>query len=98
MLDRSAPLPLRRERALILGLLLALALAAWAWLLWQAPGMGGPGMGLTMGLGPALFLAIWTVMMVAMMFPAAAPMILTFAALAQRKRAQGRAFVPTWLF
>jgi predicted metal-binding membrane protein len=27
------------------------------------------GMGLTMGMGAALFLAIWVVMMIAMMFP-----------------------------
>ena len=32
-----------------------------------------------MGMGAALFLAIWVVMMVAMMFPSAAPVILAVA-------------------
>ena len=43
-----------------------------------------------------VFVAVWTVMMAAMMLPAAAPMIVTFAsAQARRDRA---AAVPTWIF
>jgi predicted metal-binding membrane protein len=42
------------------------------------------------------FLAIWTVMMTAMMLPAIAPMVLIFAA-AQARRAK-RVAVPTWMF
>jgi predicted metal-binding membrane protein len=46
--------------------------------------------------GAALFVAVWTVMMAAMMLPAAAPMILTFAnAQARRDRA---VVIPTWIF
>ena len=88
------------SRAIILGLLLALAAAAWALLAWQAAGgdtdmvMGSP----TMGLRAPLFLAIWVVMMVAMMFPTAAPMILTFHAVQAGKRRRGEAFVATWVF
>jgi predicted metal-binding membrane protein len=52
----------------------------------------------TMGLRAPLFLAIWVVMMAAMMFPAAAPMILTFHRLQAGKRLRGGAFVPTWVF
>jgi predicted metal-binding membrane protein len=37
-------------------------------------------------------------MMVAMMFPTAAPMILMFARVQGDKRQNGRAFVPTWVF
>jgi Predicted metal-binding integral membrane protein (DUF2182) len=55
-------------------------------------------MGPTMGLGAPLFLAIWVVMMVAMMFPTTAPMILTFARVQARKRQRGEVFVPTWIF
>lgn len=44
----------------------------------------------------ATFLAVWTVMMAAMMLPAAAPMIFMFAT-AQAKRDQHVA-VPTWIF
>jgi predicted metal-binding membrane protein len=55
-------------------------------------------MGLTMGLSAPLFLALWVVMMVAMMFPTAAPMILMFARVHAGKRERGQAFVPTWVF
>jgi predicted metal-binding membrane protein len=43
-----------------------------------------------------VFVALWTVMMAAMMLPAAAPMILIFAS-AQARRARFAA-VPTWIF
>ena len=46
--------------------------------------------------GLGVFLAVWTVMMGAMMLPSAAPMILTFAA-AQARRDRNVA-VPTWMF
>lgn len=46
--------------------------------------------------GATVFLAVWTVMMAAMMLPAAGPMIFTFAA-AQARRERGVA-VPTWIF
>jgi predicted metal-binding membrane protein len=88
------------QRNVILGLLLALAAAAWALLAWQGAGaemdmtMGPP----TMGMRAPLFLAIWVVMMVAMMFPTAAPMILTFHKVQVSKRQRGEAFVATWVF
>ena len=41
---------------------------------------------------------MWVVMMVAMMTPAAAPMILVFAALHRRRAAEGQASVPTAIF
>lgn len=45
------------------------------------------------------YLAVmWAVMMVAMMLPTAAPMILLFAMVSEREKAQGRAFVPTSIF
>jgi predicted metal-binding membrane protein len=52
----------------------------------------------TMGLRAPLFLAIWVIMMVAMMFPTAAPMILTFHKVQAGKRQRGDAFVSTWIF
>ena len=45
----------------------------------------------------AAFLAVWAVMMAAMMLPAAAPMVLLFGAVHARRRGQP-AFVPTWVF
>lgn len=104
--------PLARQRAVILGVLLTLAALAWALVIWQAlamrasststsmstTGAMGAASGLTMGMGAALFLAIWIAMMVAMMFPAAAPMVLMFAAIAAGKRQRDQAYTPTWVF
>jgi predicted metal-binding membrane protein len=84
------------ERLAILLLLLLLAAAAWVVLL--RAGMGMDASGPTMGMGPALFLALWIAMMVAMMFPTAAPMILVFARVHTSRRQKGHAFVPTWVF
>ncbi|MGA6944215.1 MAG: DUF2182 domain-containing protein, partial [Pseudolabrys sp.] len=92
--------PISIQRNVILGLLLALAAAAWAALVWQGTGadmdmaMNLP----TIGLRAPLFLAIWVTMMVAMMFPTAAPMILTFHKVQAGKRQRGEAFVSTWIF
>jgi len=88
--------PLPRERNLILASLLALAGAAWAVLAWQSTGMDD--MSLTMGLGAPLFIALWIVMMAAIMFPTAAPMILMFARIYSGRRKRGQSFVPTWVF
>ena len=80
-------------------MLLSLAAAAWAVLAWPAAGhmdmtINSP----TMGLRAPLFLAIWIIMMVAMMFPTAAPMILTFHKVQASKRQRGETFVSTWVF
>jgi predicted metal-binding membrane protein len=56
-------------------------------------GMAADGWSLS---GAAVFLLLWTVMMAAMMLPAAAPMVFMFAA-AQAKR-QPDVAVPTWIF
>jgi predicted metal-binding membrane protein len=101
-MERARTDPLAFQRNVILGLLLGLAAAAWAVLAWQGAGddmdmemaMASP----TMGMRAPLFLAIWVVMMVAMMFPTAAPMILTFHKVQADKRARGEAFVATWVF
>lgn len=52
--------------------------------------MGSMAMAWSAGYAALLF-AMWAVMMVAMMFPAAAPMVLTFAAVDRRRRRQGGA-------
>ncbi len=54
--------------------------------------------GLTMGMSAILFIAIWIVMMIAMMFPTAAPMILMFNKIYASKRQKEQPFVPTWIF
>ncbi|MGZ3647239.1 MAG: DUF2182 domain-containing protein [Ktedonobacteraceae bacterium] len=94
----SIPQLLQRERYLILGVLLVLAALAWVLLIWQVPLLSTLAGGLTMGMSAVLFLVIWVVMMVAMMFPAAAPMILMFRAVSAGKRRQEQPYVPTWIF
>src|SRR6476660_5656609 len=99
-MDRAQVDPISFQRNVILGLLLALSAAAWAELVWHGTGaemdmaMDSP----TMGLRAPLFLAIWVIMMVAMMFPTAAPIILTFHKVQAGKRQRGEAFVSTWIF
>ena len=99
-MDRAQADPISLQRNVILGLLLVLAAAAWAELVWQGAG-GDMNMAMdtpTMGLRAPLFLAIWVIMMVAMMFPTAAPMIVTFHKVQAGKRQRGEAFVSTWIF
>jgi predicted metal-binding membrane protein len=100
--------PLARQRAVILYALLALAALGWGLVIWQAGndssmsmsmrGEGEMGLDLTMGMAAPLFLATWVAMMVAMMFPAAAPMILLFDRVERGKREAGRSYVPTVYF
>jgi predicted metal-binding membrane protein len=90
-----------RARAVIVAALLVLAAIAWVFLIGQAAMAGAMAMrpgNLTMGLAAPLFLAIWIAMMVAMMFPTAAPMVLTFATIAAGKQRRGQPYVPTWVF
>jgi predicted metal-binding membrane protein len=102
--------PLARPRTVILGVLLVLAAVGWGLVIWQAGndssmstsmsmrGEGEMGLDLTMGMAAPLFLATWVAMMVAMMFPAAAPMILLFDRVERGKREAGRSYVPTVYF
>lgn len=95
-------LSLSAQRNLVLLVLLGAAAACWAALLVHVrnadPNMAMAMAGPTMGLPAPAFLALWSLMMVAMMFPTAAPMVLTFQRIEAAKRARGEAFVSTWLF
>lgn len=105
-LPASAADPVARSRRVILAGLLALAAVGWLVVAWQASDggamsdHGGDAMGLdlTMGMAAPLFLAMWVAMMVAMMFPAAAPMILVFDRVQRGKREAGHSYVPTAYF
>ena len=46
----------------------------------------------------ATFVGAWAVMMAAMMFPGAAPMLLLFRRVYTQRQASGSGFVPTWIF
>jgi predicted metal-binding membrane protein len=90
----------RAERWFVLTGLLTLAGVGWALVAWQAAGMDVTRgrLDLTMGMAAPLFIAMWTAMMVAMMFPASAPMVLAYARTQAGKRADGRPYVPTAFF
>ena len=98
--------PLAHPRIFVLGGLLALSAIGWGLVVWQAGSdssmhMHGEmemGLDFTMGMTAPLFLGMWVAMMVAMMFPAAAPMILFFDRVQGGKREAGRSYVPTAYF
>src|SRR3954452_10733516 len=99
-MERAQTSQLLVQANIILGLLLTLAATAWVLLVWQGAGDGMDMMAAspTTGMRAPLFLTVWVVMMVAMMFPAAAPMILTFHKVQASKRQRSKAFVATWVF
>ena len=96
---------LRRDRAIVLAGLVALVALAWLYLIHLARGMAEMELHAAMGMAMpqlqawtvtelALTFLMWTVMMVAMMVPSAAPMILLFATIHRRRRAQQQPTVP----
>ena len=102
-MEAASPSRIARAPTAILASLLLLAGLAWAVLVWQSAEMDTERMDhvemlTTMDMRAALFLAIWAAMMVAIMFPTAAPMILTFARVQAGRREQGKPVVPTWIF
>jgi predicted metal-binding membrane protein len=99
---------LARPRNVIVVVLIMLAAIGWGVVVWQSKTggsmsrsmsmSGGTGLDLAMGMTAPLFLAMWIAMMVAMMFPSAAPMILLFDRIERSKRDAGRSYVPTAYF
>lgn len=105
---------IRRDQAAVLSALAVITAAAWIYTVRQADQMsvsssaGGSGMANTMHamltMQPwtnsefTLRLAMWVVMMVAMMVPTAAPMTLVYAAVARKAAAQDNPLPPTFVF
>jgi predicted metal-binding membrane protein len=58
---------------------------------------GMAGSGWSVG-GLVAFVVAWAVMMAAMMFPAATPMLLLYRTIATQRRTRGDAIAPTWVF
>ncbi|HEX5395644.1 MAG TPA: DUF2182 domain-containing protein [Candidatus Limnocylindria bacterium] len=91
--------PLPRERNLIIAALLVLATVAWALIIWQSSSSSDDQMMRpTAGMTQPVFLGIWVAMMVAMMFPSAAPMILAFARVEAARAVRGDVVVPVTVF
>lgn len=100
---------LRRDRQIVVGGLVFVSLASWLYILTgAATDMGeiasapdGTTGTMRFAWTPAhlgLMLAMWWVMMVAMMLPSAAPMVLLFATVNRKSRQQDRPYVPTGFF
>ncbi|HLW93979.1 MAG TPA: DUF2182 domain-containing protein [Solirubrobacteraceae bacterium] len=104
----------RRDQTVVLAGLASVTAAGWLYTVDQADqmsaagAMGGRSMGATMhtmlSMGPwangefGLMLAMWVMMMVAMMAPTAAPMTLVYAAVARKAALQRNPVAPTFVF
>lgn len=105
---------LKRDRTVIGAGLIAITALAWAYMVYLAWDMKdmemGSGMAMTTGdlamtqvmswsaVDFVMTFVMWAAMMVAMMLPAAAPMILMFATVNGKRQDQGRPFVATTVF
>ena len=94
-----------RENLFILSALILLSALAWAATVYQADGMGWGMFTCSMTMGTPfsvsnafLYVALWGVMMVAMMLPAMTPIIEVFQAMARRRQEQLLPFTPVWVF
>lgn len=102
----------RHDRAIVAIALAAIATVAWVYLVHMAwemtdpamdamrnmPDMAMPRMQPWHPLQPLLLLAMWVVMMVAMMLPSAAPMILLFASITRHRNERMAPATPTAVF
>jgi predicted metal-binding membrane protein len=97
---------LRRDRMIVLAGLVTISAFAWAYLIHLTFQMGTMEMAMDMAtcvqtwtiMNLVLLFVMWAVMMVAMMVPTATGMILAFATINRRRRAQGQPYVGTAVF
>ncbi len=96
---------LQKDRLLVFSGLAVLTIIGWAYMIHMAMNMTGTGMNMTKpclmywGMEDILHLFImWTVMMAAMMIPAATPMIMMFANVNGQRTSGESPIIPTWLF
>ena len=99
---------LKRDRALVAFGLAAVTILSWAYLIFMDWGMRHMDVGIGMIIMPAmqhwtawdlvLVFLMWAIMMVAMMVPAASPVILLFAEVNRRRNEQQGTFVATGQF
>ena len=96
---------LRRDRMVVAAGLAVIAALAWAYLVYLALGVEEMAAGMAMAqMGSwtatdfVLMFLMWSVMMMGMMTPTAAPMILIFATINRQRRDSQAPYVPTGLF
>lgn len=95
-LDRGLEAALRHDRRVVAASLALVVALAWLYL-WRDAAM----MRAMPDMPPASFamtLAMWTVMMIGMMLPSAAPAILLYGAMVRKNGAQGRVLPAAWIF
>jgi predicted metal-binding membrane protein len=106
-LDRGLEATVRRDRAAVVATLAVLVVLAWVYLWRDAASMGAmesmEGMaGMSMDSSPwrdaALMFVMWSVMMVGMMLPSAAPAILLYTAMVRRNSERGNVLPAAWTF
>lgn len=95
---------LHRDRLVVVAGLFVLTALAWAYLVWLAEGMRMPVAGMVVAeraWSPTEFVLVfvmWSVMMVGMMTPSAAPMILIYARVGRQATLQGKSLAATGFF
>ncbi len=98
---------LRRDRAIVTVGLVGVAALGWAYLLYVASDMSDMSMSADIAMPStetwgvvdlALLFVMWVVMMLAMMVPAASPLILMVASINRKRRERDDPLVPTGLF
>lgn len=95
---------LHRDRLVVVAGLFVLTALAWAYLVWLAEGMRMPVAGMVVApraWSPVEFVLVfvmWSVMMVGMMTPSAAPMILIYARVGRQATLQGKSLAATGFF
>ncbi|CAD6560248.1 hypothetical protein LMG27952_07081 [Paraburkholderia hiiakae] len=97
-----------RDRVIIVSGLTAAATVAWVYLLYMSWGMRHMHAGVAMAIMPRmtdwgavdllLVLAMWAIMMAAMMLPSIVPMVLIFASLSRQRRARELPYAHTSVF
>jgi predicted metal-binding membrane protein len=97
-----------RDRVILLSGLMAAATLAWVYLLYMSWGMQHMDAGAAMAIMPRmtdwgvidllLVLAMWAIMMAAMMLPSIVPMVLSFASLSRQRSRQRLAYAHTSFF
>jgi predicted metal-binding membrane protein len=114
MSDAALEQVLRRDRAIVILALAVITLLAWGYTVWLAENMNVGGMAMPSGRAMAALLApafkpwtltdfivmfvMWTVMMIGMMVPSAAPMILIYARVGRQAALQGMPLAATGFF
>lgn len=96
----------RAGRTAVVAALCGMIVMSWAYLIYQdwamrhmdIVEMAMPGMGAWGVSDLLLVFAMWSIMMVAMMLPAAMPMVMLFAMANRQRQAQRGSVVPAWIF